>query len=87
MINENKAAGIFTIAGIILGFFAYYIANPITNFVVMIVALFVLKGILSKTLQINEKLKWWLSSVVLYIAFWFIIWTMLFNFSIYGWLV
>jgi hypothetical protein len=81
--KELNSTVIHSLAGFAAGYASFVTNNPPLAIVIMLVVLGITHFLVKFLLKINEDKKWWLGNgLIVYIFFWFVVWTMFYNVGI-----
>jgi len=77
---EKKCVIIYLIAGVIIGYLSFLVANNYLAALLAIIFLIVIEEILKRIFKIEEKFGWFMSNGGwIYIFVWFIVWVIFYN--------
>ncbi|MFH0836845.1 MAG: hypothetical protein V1870_01830 [Candidatus Aenigmatarchaeota archaeon] len=73
--NDLKFSLLFFALGVIMGFVGYVINVPMRSGLLALAVFLGLAFAINKMQKLEENKGWWVSKFVIYIFFWFLVWT------------
>jgi CDP-diglyceride synthetase len=67
------------VVGGIMGYISFIINQPLLNLVFALAILIIIIYVNRKISKITEEKKWWMSSVLIYLFMWMLVWTIFYN--------